>query len=211
MYTPPAFREDDLARLHELIRSNNFAILVTHEDGAPLATHLPFLLESERGPYGTLLAHMSRANSQWHAFLSGQQALAIFQGPHAYISPSWYKPEAGNVPTWNYAAAHAYGVPKIIEDEMRLAALLHGSVDTFEAGFEHPWSLDMPSDLLHSKIKGIVAFEMEITRLEGKLKMSQNRPESDQENVARILSQSEDATTASVGTLMQQLQQVRKA
>ncbi|HEY7122881.1 MAG TPA: FMN-binding negative transcriptional regulator [Ktedonobacterales bacterium] len=211
MYTPPAFREDDLAKLHELMRSNSFAILVTHEDGAPLATHLPFLLDAERGPYGTLLGHMSRANSQWHAFLSGQQALAIFQGPHAYISPSWYKPEAGNVPTWNYAAVHAYGVPKIIEDETRLAALLHASVGTFEAGFEHPWTLDMPNDLFHSKVKGIVAFEMEITRLEGKLKMSQNRPEADQENVARILSQSEDATTASVGALMQQVQQTSKA
>jgi transcriptional regulator len=210
MYTPPAFREDDLAKLHALIRENSFAILATQEDGAPLATHLPLLLDAERGPYGTLLGHMSRANSQWRAFVEGQQALAIFQGPHAYVSPSWYKPEAGNVPTWNYAAVHAYGVPRVIEDEARLAALLHASVDTYEAGFERPWKLAMPPDLFRSKIKGIVAFEMEITRLEGKLKLSQNRPETDQENVARILSQSQDATTAQAGALMQQ-QQGRKA
>lgn len=204
MYTPPAFREDDLAKLHALMCANSFAILVTQEHGTPLATHLPLLLDAERGPYGTLLGHMSRANSQWRAFLEGQQALAIFQGPHAYVSPSWYQPEAGNVPTWNYAAAHAYGVPAIIEDEARVAALLQRSVNTFEAGFERPWVLDMPADLLRAKIKGIVAFEMEITRLEGKFKLSQNRPAADQQNVARILSESQDSTTAGVGTLMQQ-------
>ncbi len=204
MYTPPAFREDNLAKLHALMRNNNFAILVTQEHGAPLATHLPLLLDAERSPYGTLLGHMSRANSQWRTFLEGQQALAIFQGPHAYVSPSWYQPEAGNVPTWNYAAAHAYGVPTIIEDEARVVALLQRSVNTFEAGFERPWVLDMPADLLRAKIKGIVAFEMEITRLEGKFKLSQNRPAADQQNVARILSESQDTTTAGVGTLMQQ-------
>jgi transcriptional regulator len=207
MYTPPAFREDDLAKLHALMRENSFAILVTQENSVPLATHLPLLLDAQRGSYGTLLGHMSRANSQWRAFGKDQQALAIFQGPHAYVSPSWYKPEVSNVPTWNYAAAHAYGVPKIIEDEARVVALLHGSVNTFEAGFERPWALDMPADLLRSKMKGIVAFEMEITRLEGKFKLSQNRPETDQENVARILSQSQDTTTAGVGILMQQRSQ----
>jgi transcriptional regulator len=203
MYTPPAFREEDLPTLHALMRENSFAILVTEEQGAPLATHLPFLLDAERGPYGTLLGHMSRANSQWRVFLEGQQALAIFQGPHAYISPSWYHPEVGNVPTWNYAAAHAYGTPRILDDEATLRQMLTLLVNTHEAGSAQPWPLDMPTDQFRSKVKGIVAFEMEITRLEGKLKLSQNRPEADQENVARILSQSDDATTASVGTLMQ--------
>jgi transcriptional regulator len=204
MYTPPAFREEDISTLHALMLANSFAILVTQEQGAPLATHLPFLLEAERGPYGTLLGHMARANSQWHAFEQGQQALVIFQGPHAYISPSWYEPVPGNVPTWNYAAAHVYGIPRILDDEAVLRRMLTAKVNTYEAGSAHPWTLDMTPEQFHSKAKGIVGFEMEITLLEGKLKLSQNRPESDQHNVARILSQSEDATTAAVGALMQQ-------
>src|SRR5262245_32627214 len=107
MYIPNSFREDDQAELHDLMRQNNFAILVTQHGGAPFATHAPFLLDAERGPHGTLLAHIARANPQWRDFDGQQEALVIFQGPHAYISPSWYE-VAPSVPTWNYAAVHAY-------------------------------------------------------------------------------------------------------
>ncbi len=201
MYIPPAFREDDLAVLHALMRAYGFAIVVSQQGGAPVATHIPILLDSERGPYGTLLGHVSRANAQWTGFNGEQEALVIFQGPHAYITPSWYEPGL-NVPTWNYAAAHAYGKPRLIEDYAALVKLLHASVQTYESGFEQPWKFDYPEDALRSKVKGIVGFEMEITRLEGKLKMSQNRSEDEQEHVAAELQTSQDTLVAGVGDII---------
>ncbi|HLV98896.1 MAG TPA: FMN-binding negative transcriptional regulator [Ktedonobacterales bacterium] len=201
MYIPPAFREDDLAVLHALMRDYSFAILVTQQGGVPVATHLPLLLDARRGPYGTLLGHVSRANAQWTGFNGTQEALVIFQGPHAYITPSWYEPGL-NVPTWNYAAVHAYGTPRIIEDQVTLVKLLDDLVQTYESGFEQPWKFDYPEDALQSKLKGIVGFEMEITRLEGKLKMSQNRSEGEQDRVAAELQASQDTLVAGVGGIM---------
>ncbi len=201
MYIPPAFREEDVQKLHALMRAYSFAILVTQDHGVPIATHLPFMLDSERGPYGTLLAHMARANAQWHTFAERQEALVIFQGPHTYITPSWYDP-GPNVPTWNYAAVHAYGIPQVIEDEAALRALLHASVRMYEAGFAQPWSLQMPDDVFRAKLKGIVGFEVQITRLEGKLKLSQNRSKAEQARVAAALEGSQDSLAASVGQMM---------
>src|SRR5688572_31558658 len=139
MYIPSSFRADNPAELQTLMRRHNFAILVTQQysspgsdrGGAPFATHLPFLLEAERGPRGTLLAHMARANPQWRDFAAGQEALVIFQGPHAYISPSWYEVHP-SMPTWNYAAIHAYGVPRVVDDRDRLYRMLEALVDTHE-------------------------------------------------------------------------------
>ncbi len=202
MYIPPAFREDDLPTLHALMRDYSFAILVTQQDGVPIATHLPLLLDSEHGAYGTLLGHLARANPQWHSFDGEQEALVIFQGPHAYITPSWYKP-VPNVPTWNYTAIHAYGKPRLIEDK-RLREILHVSVQTYEGSFEQPCVLDLPDDFFQAKLKGIVGFEIEITRLEGKYKLSQNRSLSEQERVAHELSKSPDSSSAGVGALMRQ-------
>jgi len=113
MYIPNSHRADDRAQLHGLMRQYNFATLVTQHEDAPFATHLPFLLDTERGAHGTLLAHLARANPQWRDFVAGREVLVIFQGPHAYISPSWYQVHP-SVPTWNYAVVHAYGVPRII-------------------------------------------------------------------------------------------------
>jgi transcriptional regulator len=209
MYTPPAFREDDLQTIHALMRDNSFAILVTQQDGVPLATHLPFMLDTERGPYGTLIAHMARANTQWRAFADQQEALAIFQGPHAYVTPSWYDPGL-NVPTWNYGAVHAYGVPRLINDEATLYAMLSRLTATHEAGFEQPWLFEIGADDFRGKLKGIVGFEMEITRLEGKMKLSQNRSPVEQERVAAALAESPNATVASVGQLMKQRQEKRQ-
>ena len=206
MYTPPAFREDDLQTIHALMRENSFAILVTQQDGVPLATHLPFMLDSERGPYGTLIAHMARANTQWRAFVDAHEALVIFQGPHAYVTPSWYDPGL-NVPTWNYAAVHAYGTPRLIEDEAALYAMLSRLTATHEAGFEQPWLFEMGEDDFRGKMKGFVGFEMEIIRLEGKMKLSQNRSPVEQERVAAALAESPNAAVASVGQLMKQRQE----
>jgi transcriptional regulator len=202
MYIPNSFREDDPALLHELMRQYNFAILVTQHEGAPFATHLPFLLDAERGPHGTLLAHMARANPQWRSFVSGQPALVVFQGPHAYISPSWYEPSAPSVPTWNYAAVHAYGVPRIMEERDALRAMLGRLVDTHEAMFERPWRMELPEDYLDHMMRAIVGFEIEIARLEGKFKLSQNRPVADQRHVVEALAASGDVLGAGVAELM---------
>ena len=209
MYTPPAFREDDLPTIHALMRENSFAILVTQQDGVPIATHLPFMVDTERGPYGTLLGHMARANEQWRAFVEQQEALVIFQGPHAYVTPSWYDPGL-NVPTWNYAAVHAYGTTRLIEDEATLYAMLIRLTATHEAGFEQPWLFEMGADDFRGKLKGIVGFEIEIVRLEGKMKLSQNRSLEDQKRVAAALAESQNTTVASVGQLMKERQRKGK-
>ena len=199
MYIPKAFREDDINTLHKLMREYSFATLITQHEGVPFAIHLPFILDAQRGPNGTLLAHMARANPQWHHFASAQDVLVIFQGPHAYISPSWYEVEL-SVPTWNYAVVHAYGLPRLIEDGEELYQLLKTLIETHEAQFEKPWPFQLPDDYLQKMMRGIVGFEIEITRLEGKFKLSQNRTEAEQENVITALQESRD--TLAVAELM---------
>jgi transcriptional regulator len=202
MYIPKHFLEDDLDTLYKFMQTYSFATLITQHEGLPFATHLPFILASERGPKGTLLAHMARANPQWHDFNSAQEVLTIFQGPHAYISPSWYEVEL-SVPTWNYAVVHAYGIPRIIEESEELYQILKILIETHEAQFENPWPFQLPDDYLHKMIRGIVGFEIEITRLEGKFKMSQNRTESERQNVIASLQESQD--TQSVAELMRKV------
>ena len=202
MYIPKAFREDDIDTLHTFIRKYSFATLVTQQDGVPFATHLPFLLNTGRGPNGTLLAHMARANPQWHDSNSAKEVLVIFQGPHAYISPSWYEVEL-SVPTWNYAAVHAYGFPRLIEEHEELFNLLKTLIETHEAQFEKPWPFQLPDDYVQKMMRGIVGFEIEITRLEGKFKLSQNRTASERENVIAALQESLD--TKAVAELMKSM------
>jgi transcriptional regulator len=201
MYIPKAFREDDLNTIHNLMREYSFATLITQHEGAPFATHLPFILDAQRGSNGTLLAHMARANPQWHDFASEQEVLVIFQGPHAYISPSWYEVEL-SVPTWNYAVVHAYGIPCLFKDNEELYKLLKILIETHEAQFERPWPFQLPDEYLQKMMHGIVGFEIEITRLEGKFKMSQNRTESERENVIAALQESPD--TLAVADLMKE-------
>jgi transcriptional regulator len=182
MYLPPAFRETDLQTLHHLIVDYSFGTLVSLVDGQLFATHLPFLLEPERGPYGTLVAHMARPNPHWRSFPG--PVLAIFQGPHAYVSPSWYQ-TTPSVPTWNYEVVHCSGQAAVIEDPARVRALLDATVDQFEAGLSEPWSTRRVSDeYIGQMTRGIVAFEVPIERLEGKRKLSQNRPAVDIPSVA---------------------------
>ena len=182
MYIPKRFREDDKAVLQAFIREHSFGVLVTRGEDAPVATHLPFLFDAERGEYGMLSAHTARANPQWREFASGREALVIFSGPHAYVSPSWYD-VALSVPTWNYAAVHACGVPRIIEDSQLLYEQLKTLIETNEAQFEQPWPFDLPRDYIEKMMRGVVGFTLEITRLEGKFKMSQNRTPAEREKV----------------------------
>ena len=201
MYIPKHFEVTDHTALHDLMEQFSFAMLITSPAGKPVATHLPLQLDRRAGEHGTLIGHLARANGQWKAFGDGE-ALVVFQGHHAYVSPSWYEKHP-SVPTWNYMTVHAYGVPRIVEDEGRVLASLRGLVDAYEYGEESPWSMDsLSAEYLQGMVKGIVAFEIPITRLEGKFKLSQNRPATDQERVITALSRSDDRDARGVAAAM---------
>lgn len=202
MYTPKQFEAPDEAALYALMERFSFAPLITTGPDGPLVTHLPFLIERGEDGEGRLIGHMARANGQWRGFTGQAEALVIFQGPHAYISPSWYG-EPLSVPTWNYTVAHAYGRPRLIEDEGRVYAILHALVDQHEAARAAPWTMDgLPDSYIQGMMRGIVAFELEIERLEGKFKLSQNRPLADQQRVIAALSASDDPLEQDVAAAM---------
>lgn len=203
MYIPSFNQVTDPAILHDLMQRFSFATLVTQHDGRPFATHLPFLVDPAWGEQGRLLAHLAKANPQWTDFAPGVEALVIFQGPHAYISPSWYETQP-SVPTWNYAVVHAYGTPRVIEDEEQIEEVLRRLVATHEDGFEEPWTVEqVPADYLQKMKRGIVTFEMPILRLEGKLKLSQNRSVADRTRVVETLGQHAEDGAQGVQALMQ--------
>lgn len=204
MYVPKHFREDDVPVLQTLMRDYSFATLVsTQENGVPTATPLPFVFEPEPAPYGTLSAHLALGNPQWRTFAADREVLVIFQGPHAYISPSWYEVEL-SVPTWNHATVHAYGRPRIIEDQAELYTHLKTLIAQHEAQFAQPWLFQLPTDYVERMMKGTVGVSIEITRLEGKFKLSQNRSLTDQQHVIEALRTAQDSVTCAVATLMQE-------
>ena len=200
MDIPDAFRESDPARLHQVIRDYSFATLITHSESL-VASHVPILLDPARGEHGTLRGHMARANPQWRDFKDDAEVMAIFHGPHTYISPSWY-PTHPAVPTWNYVAVHAYGVPRLIEERAALRRLLDDLVRMYESGFEHPWKFDLPQRFTETMIDMIVGFEIPITRLEGKFKLNQNRSAADRRGVIEVLQQSSDPVAREISALM---------
>jgi len=185
MYIPEHFRVDDLAALHEVMRQNRFATVVTQHEGQPFASHLPLLLEN-MGESGVLAGHMARDNPQWHDFAAGAEILVIFHGPHAYVSPAWYE-NPQSVPTWNYVAVHAYGNARMM-DEAELEELLPRMVDSYQSA-DDAWRYDLPQDTRSRMLKAIVGFEITLTRIEGKYKLSQNRSVADQRRVIAKLSQ----------------------
>jgi transcriptional regulator len=201
MYTPAAFKLDDAKRLHVLMRRYPFALLLTAHDGEIAATHLPFMVDAERGTQGTLLAHMARANPHWKLFDSQRETLVVFTGAQAYISPSWYESPV-TVPTWNYAVVHAHGRPAIVQDKARVRAMLEQLVTIHEAYVNPPWSTAQANEYVDEQLDYIVAFEIPIERLEGKFKLNQNRSRKDQEGVVRALAGSEDPLKCEVAELM---------
>lgn len=203
MYIPKHFREDDLSVLQALMRDYSFATLVSvQDDGVPIATPLPFVYEPEPGPYGTLKAHMALGNHQWHTFQAEREVLVIFQGPHAYISPSLYEVEL-SVPTWNYATVHAYGKPRTIDDQAELYEHLKTLITIHESQFDNPWPFQLPAEYVERLMKGVVGFKIAITRLEGKFKLNQNRSLNDQEHVIEVLSSTNTSSSREVAALMQ--------
>lgn len=192
---------DDAEKLAAFMQRHSFATLVTDDGTTPFASHLPMLLRRDAGGGGTLVSHMARANPQWEHFGSGREALVIFQGPHSYISPSWYASELV-VPTWNYAVAHAYGVPEIIADPARVISLIEETVSFYESSFEQPWLGALPEDFRDRLLKGIVAFQIPLARVEGKFKLGQNRLPADREKMLGILSASRREETQELARMM---------
>jgi transcriptional regulator len=204
MYIPPAFRTDDQDQLYAFMEEHNFATLVTIADGVRFATHLPVMIDRTRGEHGYILGHMAKANPQWQHFENGQGVLLIFQGPHAYISPSWYTSDFA-VPTWNYTAVHVYGVPQLVDDQAVVQQMLRDLVNLHEATMERPWIFTW-SERHVNLTKAIVAFEIPIRRIEGKAKLSQNRPLADQRGAAQTLGQSQYDLDRQVAALMAEQQ-----
>ncbi|MFO0866113.1 MAG: FMN-binding negative transcriptional regulator [Gemmataceae bacterium] len=192
MFVPSMFQMSDPTELHAFMRLHGFAILVTHGTSGMVATHLPLHFDASAGPHGALLGHMARANPQWRDIAG--EAMAIFSGPHAYISPTWYE-TPGNVPTWNYVAVHAYGNLQIIEDNKSLHDILTRTASFYEQGMPKPWSYDIGDP-------GIVGFRIEISRLEGKAKLNQNHPEERRLKVIRALEVQHSENSQSVAKLM---------
>ena len=199
MYIPASFAEDDPATLHDLIRRYSFAILTSTGPGGAIASHLPLLLDPTSGLHGVLFGHMARANPQWRG-VEGE-VMAIFSGPHAYVSPSWYG-EAGTVPTWNYVAVHAYGTFRVVEDAAGLREILARSVPPFEDPRPEPWAFDESAPHVAAMLRAIVGFRIEITRLEGKWKLSQNHPPGRREQVRAALAAAPDDNSRAVAALM---------
>lgn len=191
MYVPTQFSETRVPVLHDWIGRIGLGTLVTLGEGGLVASHVPMLVDPEPAPFGTLTGHFARANPQWRSIGPDLEALAVFIGPEAYISPAWYptKRQTGKVvPTWNYIAIHAYGLLEFFDDSDRLHALVTRLTARHEAGRAEPWAVgDAPADFIRAQLEGIIGFALPIARIEGKWKMSQNRPEADRTGVAEGL------------------------
>jgi transcriptional regulator len=200
MYVPSMFTIKDRAEIHDVMRRHSFALLVSERDGEPFATHVPLLLDVDAGPHGTLLGHVAKANP--HAeLLAGRRVLAVFSGPHAYISPTWYE-TPNMVPTWNYVAVHAYGTCEVITDEAEVLRILSDTASVYEAGMPEPWSFPPGDEFIRKLASGIVAFRIPIDRLEGKAKLNQNHPPERRERVAAKLAASADPDSQAIARLM---------
>lgn len=192
MYVPEKFAETDRAVLLDFIRDTGWGYLVGVSDGIPVVTHLPFILDEEPGSE-KLVAHMARANPHWRSLANSgadSEQLVVFPGPHAYVSPRWYK-SLKAVPTWNYTTVHVYGAARIVDDPAAVYASQKRLVDFYEAGADTPWRMeDVDADYIDGMLRAIVSFEISVDRLEGKFKLSQNRTAEDRTSVIEALSES---------------------
>jgi transcriptional regulator len=196
MYLPSHFEEARVEVLHQLIRTHPLGALVTVDAGGLNANHIPFEIDPDPAPFGTLRAHVARANPVWREFSKDVGPMVIFQGPQIYVTPSWYvtKQETGKVvPTFNYVVVHAYGSMRVIEDPLWLRKFVTGLTERFEAPRAKPWAVsDAPEDFVTMQLRAIVGIEIPLARLIGKWKTSQNRPAADQKSVIAGLRESDD-------------------
>ncbi|MBO4227837.1 FMN-binding negative transcriptional regulator [Bradyrhizobium neotropicale] len=205
MYVPAAFKDDEVESIRATIRSAGLANLVTATADGPLATPLPLFLEETEGQHGVLYGHLAKGNPQWRAAPNGE-ALVIFMGPEAYVTPSWYatKQETRKVvPTWNYIAVHAYGPVEFFQEPERLLEVVTRLTNVHEKSRTNPWSVsDAPADFIAAQLRGIVGVRIPVTRFEGKRKMSQNRLEADRIGIAAGLAASEKPQDRQVAPLI---------
>jgi len=187
MYQPHAFREDRIEVQHALIRKHPLGLLITAGPAGLLANLFPFLIDADGAEKGTLRLHMARANPQWRELESIEECLVVFQGPQDYVTPSWYATKRATgkvVPTWNYATVHAWGRPRVMNDDGWLRRQIEDLTRSREAQRSAPWAVgDAPEDFVAMQMRAIVGVEIPVSRIEGKWKMSQNRPEADRAGV----------------------------
>ncbi|MEN5035630.1 FMN-binding negative transcriptional regulator [Pseudomonas sp. TWI929] len=209
MYNSKPHQEHNLGRLHQHMLDTRLAVLVSHGEQGLLATHLPVLVDTAEGEFGTVYAHLARANRQWQDLAQGAEALLVFPGADAYVSPSYYPSKADNpkvVPTWNYLAVHAYGTAEVIHDAVPLLAIVSRLTDRHEHGRSEPWKVsDAPADYLDGMLRAIVGIRLPIARLQGARKLSQNRSEQDMAGVREGLSTSPDHQDNQLAAHMRQL------
>lgn len=188
MYIPTYYREKNQQKLIEFMQAHNFALVINCNKSAPLATHLPIVVE-QRESRLFLVSHMARVNPQWETF-ADNEILVVFQGPHAYISPQHYEKKQ-NVPTWNYIAVHAHGKARIIDDQDEVVSLMERTIHKFEKEYYKQWK-DLSPEYVNGMLKGITAFEIEVSNLEGKFKLSQNKTKIEQQNIINTFEKSDD-------------------
>lgn len=198
MYVPPLNRVEDRQAVNEFIHAHAFATLITNNEGNVVASHLPVLFDEAEN---RLRSHMARANEQWKHFATGAEALCIFHGPHAYISPSWYV-QQHTVPTWNYAVAHVYGKPSLVS-EAELKQIVLDTTAKFESQMPEPWQLPLSEKELDAMLKAIVGFKIEITRATAKFKLGQNRSSEDQERMLSNLRSASDEESRALARFIQ--------
>ena len=201
MHIPKLYREEDKAKILKFIRQNDFAVLVTHDGEKPVASHL--LMEVlEEGDTLYVNGHMSRANPHWKTFEKNPEVLIIFHGAHTYISPTWYNHV--NVPTWNYQSVHVYGKPRLITNYDEAYSILKRLIDRYETEGHYKMET-LPQDFVEKEIRGIMAFQIEVTRVEANYKLSQNRRDEDHANIiARLEERSDDLSHAVAEAMRQQ-------
>jgi len=200
MYIPHRYKNENLEEVRAFVQKNSFGILVSQAVAGLTATHIPLELDKNENGNDILAGHISRGNPQWKNFADQSRVLAIFSGPHTYISSSWYDHE--NVPTWNYIAVHIYGTIKIIEGE-KLIHTLSKLVHKYEAGSARPVSVEtMDPTYLHNQVKGIVGFEIEIEEIQAAYKLSQNRDHANHSNIVHELEKQADPNAVAIAAEM---------
>ena len=201
LYIPAHFSVGDRAAIARLIHDHPFATLITPAPAEPLVTHLPLIHLADCEPHGTLLGHFARANPHWQN-AAAAESIAIFHGPHAYVSPSWYEEPSAAVPTWNYAVVHAHGTMQLAQDPAETRAILDLLIHRYESARPVPWQLQLDAVRLRAMVGAIVGFRLKVKRVEAKFKMSQNRSRDDRERVAAALAAEPHADAAAAAAWM---------
>lgn len=200
MYLPRYYEVNDRPKLFEFMKDNSFGILFSHTGDEPMASHLPFIVDVDGGDNGLILGHMAKANRQWR-YADGQQVMVVFHGPHSYVSPTWYQ-EEDVVPTWNYVAVHATGIFKASEDPAVMEESVRRLTAQHEESQPQPWQMDYSTEYADQMLKRVVAFQIEITSLQGKWKLNQNHPEERRQRVAAKLHTSTGDADRQIAKLM---------